>query len=480
MKKTLYILLAAILAAFGCSPGSAQMIYSNNFALGGAVNLAGTAPTVATNFAGGSSSATWNDVLGVNDTGSLSANGIDASTLGDSWLLPFHPQAGYIYTLTVSLTFTNDPGSGDAWVGAGFAQRDSVNVPYGDGRFADAANGGPNGYDWILFTESTGSVQYFSGPKGSIPQIYAGNPIPIGPQTLASQVILDTEGSRWTITAYVNGVQMGNTYTYTNSSPPIGAVGLTQNALTAPGSVQWNYLALQVAGTGLTNIVVSPVNPAIGVGSNEQFTATGYFSSGPAQTLTGNLDWVVDNSLIATVNSNGLATGLTGGTATITAISGGISNSTTLTVVVPPAISVQPTNNTVSPNGSVTLNVSATGGDLSYQWQLNGTNIAGANGASFTITNVSGTNVGVYTVIISNLEGSVTSQGAIVGTIGIQMFAGVIVNGPLGSNYLIQAASGLPGGWTTLTNVALPSQPYIYIDYSSPTNPRQFYRAVPQ
>jgi hypothetical protein len=28
--------------------------------------------------------------------------------------------------------------------------------------------------------------------------------------------------------------------------------------------------------------------------------------------------------------------------------------------------------------------------------------------------------------------------------------------------------------------VALPTQPYIYIDYSSPTNPRQFYRAVPQ
>jgi hypothetical protein len=30
-----------------------------------------------------------------------------------------------------------------------------------------------------------------------------------------------------------------------------------------------------------------------------------------------------------------------------------------------------------------------------------------------------------------------------------------------------------------LTNVALPSQPYIYIDYSSPTNRQGFYRAVP-
>jgi hypothetical protein len=52
------------------------------------------------------------------------------------------------------------------------------------------------------------------------------------------------------------------------------------------------------------------------------------------------------------------------------------------------------------------------------------------------------------------------------------------VDGPLGSNYFIQAASNLTGNWTTLTNVALPSQPYIYIDYNSPTNAQQFYRAV--
>ena len=81
---------------------------------------------------------------------------------------------------------------------------------------------------------------------------------------------------------------------------------------------------------------------------------------------------------------------------------------------------------------------------------------------------------------MSNLAGNTTSQAAIVSTTAIQMFAGVIVDGPLGSNYLIQATSVLPGNWTTLTNVALPSQPYIYIDYSSPTNARQFYRALPQ
>jgi hypothetical protein len=151
-----------------------------------------------------------------------------------------------------------------------------------------------------------------------------------------------------------------------------------------------------------------------------------------------------------------------------------------LTVVLPPAISVQPTNTTVSLNGSVTLSVTATGDVLSYQWQFNGTNVAGANGPVLTLTNISSGDVGVYTVVVSNAAGSVTSSSVTVASVDLKLFAGVIVNGPLGSNYLIEATSNLPSGWTTLTNIALPTQPYVFIDYSSPTNRQQFYRAIPQ
>jgi N-acetylneuraminic acid mutarotase len=236
---------------------------------------------------------------------------------------------------------------------------------------------------------------------------------------------------------------------------------------------------------GLTNIVVTPVNPVIGVSSNQQFIATAYFSDGSTQNLTNGssgtgLLWSSSNTNVATITTNGVATGLTNGVTTITAASGIVSNNASLTVVAPPAISVQPTNNTVSPNGNVTISVSATGGVLSYQWQLNGTNISGATGASLTVTNVSSTNIGVYTVIVNNAAGSVTSRPVTLASVDIKLFAGVIVTGPLGSNYLIQATSNLLNSWTTLTNVALPTQPYIYIDYGSPTNRQQFYRAVPQ
>jgi hypothetical protein len=61
------------------------------------------------------------------------------------------------------------------------------------------------------------------------------------------------------------------------------------------------------------------------------------------------------------------------------------------------------------------------------------------------------------------------------------MYAGLNILGPIGANYNVQSIPVLNGtNWTTLTNVSLPSQPYIYIDYNSPTNAKQFYRAVPQ
>lgn len=67
-------------------------------------------------------------------------------------------------------------------------------------------------------------------------------------------------------------------------------------------------------------------------------------------------------------------------------------------------------------------------------------------------------------------------------SVSIKMFAGIILNnGQIGSNYLIQATANLStSNWTTLTNVTLPSNPYIYVDYSSYTNGQQFYRAVSQ
>lgn len=285
MKTMRNLLLAGMIPLCCCASGNAQIVYSNNFTLGGTTNVWGTAPTVANDYAGGTSSAAWNDALGTNNTSALLANGSNTTTVGDSWLLPFYPQSGYIYTLTASLTFTGNPGS---WVGIGFAQYDPVNASVGNGRFADSA---VNGYDWMILTESSGNVQYFTGPKANSPLIYAGTGFAGGPQTLTAQVILNTESNQWTITAYVNGVQMGSTVTY-GYYPPIGTVGITQTTLNTPAAVQWNYLTLGAVGPGPTtntvNATVSfsptntglPLNPSFdGLSYEKMSLANGIFTS---------------------------------------------------------------------------------------------------------------------------------------------------------------------------------------------------------
>ena len=52
-------------------------------------------------------------------------------------------------------------------------------------------------------------------------------------------------------------------------------------------------------------------------------------------------------------------------------------------------------------------------GCLSYQWQFNGANIAGASNTNLTLTNVQPTNAGSYTVVVTNSLASVTSAVAV-------------------------------------------------------------------
>jgi hypothetical protein len=84
----------------------------------------------------------------------------------------------------------------------------------------------------------------------------------------------------------------------------------------------------------LTNIVITPASPVIVTGTSEAFSATGNFSDGSASSLaaTNGLVWSSSNPGIATINTNGVATGLSAGTTTITATEGSFSNYATLTV----------------------------------------------------------------------------------------------------------------------------------------------------
>src|SRR5579863_1772329 len=90
----------------------------------------------------------------------------------------------------------------------------------------------------------------------------------------------------------------------------------------------------------LSSIAVTPANPAAGVNTNQQFTATGTLSDGSAQDLTAQVIWDSSAPLIASIDNTGLATGVAAGSTTISAAAGTISGSTTLSVTAPTLTSI--------------------------------------------------------------------------------------------------------------------------------------------
>jgi hypothetical protein len=60
------------------------------------------------------------------------------------------------------------------------------------------------------------------------------------------------------------------------------------------------------------------------------------------------------------------------------------------------------------------------------------------------------------------------------------MYAGLTISGQTGLTYQIQFSTNLisPTNWIALTNLTLPSNPYLFFDATSSNRPASFYRAL--
>jgi len=78
-----------------------------------------------------------------------------------------------------------------------------------------------------------------------------------------------------------------------------------------------------------------------------------------------------------------------------------------------PMILLSPTSQAVESGVTATFSVTAGGSSpLSYQWRFDGADLAGATNSTLTLNNVNSTNTGQYSVVVSNLYGSITSPNA--------------------------------------------------------------------
>jgi trimeric autotransporter adhesin len=104
------------------------------------------------------------------------------------------------------------------------------------------------------------------------------------------------------------------------------------------------------SGNTITALQVAPSNATIQPGVNQQFTATATYGNNTTGDVTSQVTWSSTLTTVATINSAGLLTAVSLGTATVRAQSGSVIASTSVTVTQKQitSISISPLTQTLS------------------------------------------------------------------------------------------------------------------------------------
>ncbi|MBN2506202.1 MAG: PD40 domain-containing protein [Verrucomicrobia bacterium] len=146
-----------------------------------------------------------------------------------------------------------------------------------------------------------------------------------------------------------------------------------------------------------------------------------------------------------------------------------------------PAFTVAPTNQTVSAGTNVRLEIGVIGtGPLTIQWLHHGLAVPHATNRVLFLRGVSAAEAGAYCAVVEGPGGAVTNCAASVSLLNLQILAALEISGVAGATYRIQYMPDMnhPSDWMTLTDVVLPSSPYLWVDRQSHGQPSRFYRAV--
>jgi urocanate hydratase len=209
------------------------------------------------------------------------------------------------------------------------------------------------------------------------------------------------------------------------------AVGSTNISATS-GSISGST-TLTVTSAMLVSIAVTPANPTIADGLNQQFTATGTYTDNSTQNITAQATWASSDNSIATVSnaagSQGLASSTSAGSTTISATSGSISGSTTLTVTSATLVSiaVTPAHPSVADGLSEQFTAIGTYTDNSTQNLSTQVTWASSNASVSTISNAAGSQGLASSVAVGSTTISATS-GSIAGSTTLTVTSATLVS----------------------------------------------------
>ena len=141
----------------------------------------------------------------------------------------------------------------------------------------------------------------------------------------------------------------------------------------------------------------------------------------------------------------------------VVAVAGGYDHSMALLRNGSPHVTVQPWDRSVFAGTAVSLHAKAVGTQsMNYQWRQNGADIPGATNENYGIASVQPSNVGVYTLVVSNLLGVALSREA-----RLSVVAHVAPTLVQPGNFTVNA-----GQIVTFTNSAVEADPGIQLTFS--------------
>ena len=245
---------------------------------------------------------------------------------------------------------------------------------------------------------------------------------------------------------------------------------LPNTALTDSGA-QFDVVVTNAGGaatSSMATLTVNAVAPAIVSQPQPQSVAAGSaatFSVGATGTPPLSYQWKKNGTPITGANSSSYTTpalGIADSGSTFSVVvsnptsSVATSNAATVTVTpVAASIVTQPVSQTVLSGNTATFSVVASGtAPLSYQWQKNGGNIAGATSSSYTTPPVGAADSGsAFTVVVSNAASSAATSNA--ATLTVTSIAPVITGQP-------QSQTVAVGATATFSVTATGSAPLSY------------------
>jgi autotransporter-associated beta strand protein len=234
---------------------------------------------------------------------------------------------------------------------------------------------------------------------------------------LNTSIALACAGALVVTNAGTNAFALGDSFKIFNAPSYSGNFSSTNlPPLNAP--LLWNAGALVSSGT------ISVVSPPVITSQPQNFTVNSGGSAGFTVGVTGTAtlayQWQLNGTNIsgattATYNiASAQPTNAGNYTVIITNNYGAATSSiAVLAVNVAPTVSAPPQSLTVYVNSNANFSVTAGGTPAPvYQWRFNGTNISGATATNYLITAAKTTNEGNYSVVITNVAGSITSSVA--------------------------------------------------------------------